>query len=136
MSGATNGAAREPKFQIAFPVYTLINVERHDKMGLLQSLVPLRTVVHGKHIAIFATQDLAQQFRETTGMREGYGVATLITPKALRAVLLAIESEGCQYVAVYLAQPAQHGGRYYPIRDLIEGTPHDSECSQRHINDS
>jgi hypothetical protein len=121
VSKSANG---EPTLRIAFPVHVVVKVEQFNKTGLTDSIVPLDSTTYGKHIAIFASADLAKRFGSAVGANDGYAIATMNTPKALRAILVDKESHGCQYVAV---QFDEIGLRYYPIREIIESLPPDSE---------
>lgn len=119
---------REDGVSVRFPVWMIVDADKHKAHGLPKSLAVLGCDQYAKFAPLFTTADLAWRFVHSME-RPGRVPIRLIKPQALKVILADLKKVGCTTVGLdVLVKGAEGGGadgRFYESDHIINAIPHD-----------
>ena len=109
------------KFEIDFPVWTVIDRNRYPANGLIPSIVPLSSPDVGRFLVLCTDADIARQFIKSFLPAPGIVPVQLWKLKTLHETLEALRKAEWTHVGIDVSLAGgKILGRFYPIGDVIE----------------
>jgi hypothetical protein len=105
-------------FELRLPLWAVTDSESLGKWGLPDALREFQHDIHGRFLDLFTEEEVAEGYIRKAGFTKWRAVA-LATPAHLRAIVIALEQRGCNWVGIDCTERLEKSGRFFSTQQFL-----------------